>query len=70
MWIISSVLAALRPISRYLCIFDDACELLPVWRHRYLTRRQLRALDHRAREDVGIDSVMFRREASKWFWQS
>jgi uncharacterized protein YjiS (DUF1127 family) len=43
---------------------------LIIWHHRHRTRRQLRELDSRQLEDVGIDPSARRCEVAKWFWQS
>ena len=42
---------------------------LIIWHHRHSTRRQLRELDRRQLEDVGIDPSARRAEIAKWFWQ-
>jgi uncharacterized protein YjiS (DUF1127 family) len=42
---------------------------LIIWHHRHCTRRQLRELDSRQLEDVGIDPSARRTEIAKWFWQ-
>jgi uncharacterized protein YjiS (DUF1127 family) len=42
---------------------------LILWHHRLRTRQQLRRLDRRELEDVGIDPLARKREVAKWFWQ-
>ena len=42
---------------------------LIIWHRRHRTRRQLRGLDRRQLEDVGIDPAARRAEIAKWFWQ-
>jgi uncharacterized protein YjiS (DUF1127 family) len=42
---------------------------LIIWHHRHRTRRQLRELDSRQLEDVGIDPTARQAEIAKWFWQ-
>jgi uncharacterized protein YjiS (DUF1127 family) len=42
---------------------------LVIWHHRHRTRLQLRELDSRQLEDVGIEPSARRAEIAKWFWQ-
>jgi uncharacterized protein YjiS (DUF1127 family) len=39
------------------------------WRRRSRTRRQLRALNDRELNDVGLSPEARQRESAKWFWQ-
>src|SRR5688572_2398636 len=62
--------------------FDDAAQpramvriaaalmtVLTSWRRRYVTRRQLRALDRHGLTDIGLDPVARDREIAKPFWK-
>jgi len=46
----------------------DISKLLKVWQHRFNSRRQLRELDARLLNDIGLDTRAAQREADKPFW--
>jgi len=51
---------------RALWVLDDA---LGVWRHRHVTRRELRGLPPHMLRDIGLTPEDARREADKPFWR-
>ncbi len=46
-----------------------AREILHYWMERARTRRQLRALDDRILEDIGMTRQQAAAESAKYFWQ-
>lgn len=44
--------------------------ILRTWHRRLKTRRQLRKLDARLLDDVGISEAERQQECAKWFWQA
>jgi uncharacterized protein YjiS (DUF1127 family) len=46
-----------------------AREILHYWMERARTRRQLRALDDRILEDIGMTRDQAAAESAKYFWQ-
>lgn len=44
--------------------------ILRTWHRRFKTRRQLRKLDARLLDDVGISEAERQQECAKWFWQA
>ncbi len=48
---------------------DALMTVLTGWRRRYVTRRQLRALDRHGLVDIGVDPVKRDREVAKPFWK-
>ena len=53
-------------LDRHIAI---AREMLDYWMERSRTRRQLRALDDHALEDVGLTRKQAITESGKYFWQ-
>jgi uncharacterized protein YjiS (DUF1127 family) len=49
--------------------FIAARTVLALWLRRRRTRRQLRDLDTRLLNDIGIDAQARARECAKWLWQ-
>jgi uncharacterized protein YjiS (DUF1127 family) len=43
--------------------------ILRTWHRRFKTRRQLRKLDARLLDDVGLSEAERRHECAKWFWR-
>jgi uncharacterized protein YjiS (DUF1127 family) len=49
-------------------LWQLAAAILVLWTQRARQRRDLRALDDRLLEDVGLTRVQVRRECAKPFW--
>lgn len=58
--------STLPPLDRRMAY---AREILNYWMERARTRRQLRALDDRILEDIGMTRDQAAAESAKYFWQ-
>ncbi len=58
--------STLPPLDRRIAY---AREILNYWMERARTRRQLRSLDDRILEDIGMTRHQAAAESAKYFWQ-